>query len=236
MAVTELTICQQFNMPKKTLTAILKQMLEKGYIEPYMKNEAIQLTPYGIRESNEYLYRHHSISQFLQFIGVHNVIEKVISKRAVISDHTRMTKASPAITNIRDIIDQGEHQVCISLFKINPMERAQKSMADRGFERIAKIIQNSQESYLELTVKEMHATSRVDGHDMKGHLASLKYLSNGRLKNAEIQDGKVRIPLDVCTYEVYDHGIIWGNVSITVACSIGNTHMPESTARLMFIV
>ena len=71
---------------------------------------------------------------------------------------------------------------------------------------------------------------------MKEHLASLKYLSNGRLKNAEIQDGKVKIPLDVCTYEVYDHGIIWGNVSITVACFVDNAHMPESTARLMFIV
>lgn len=68
--VTELQISQHFGVIKKTLTAILKQMLEKGYIYPYQKNEVIQLTPYGIREGNEYLYRHHSISQFLQFIGV----------------------------------------------------------------------------------------------------------------------------------------------------------------------
>ena len=68
--VNEVTICQHFGVIKKTLTAILKQMLEKGYIWPYQKNEVIQLTPYGIREGGEYLYRHHSISQFLQFIGV----------------------------------------------------------------------------------------------------------------------------------------------------------------------
>lgn len=109
-------------------------------------------------------------------------------------------------------------------------------IADRGFERMAKIVHNQEESYLELTVKEMHAMSRVDGRDMAGHLASLKYLSHGSLKMAEIKDGKVRIPLNVCTYEIYDHGIIWGNVSITVACSVGAAHMPESTARLIFIL
>ena len=68
--VTEVEISQHFGMGKKTLTAILKQMVEKGTIWPYEKNEVIQLTPYGIRGGNEYLYRHHSISQFLQFIGV----------------------------------------------------------------------------------------------------------------------------------------------------------------------
>ena len=96
MTVTELTICQQFNMPKKTLTAILKQMLEKGYIEPYMKNEAIQLTPYGIREGNEYLYRHHSISQFLQFIGVH---EETANQDACRAEHILTDETVQALCN-----------------------------------------------------------------------------------------------------------------------------------------
>ncbi|SCH24269.1 Uncharacterised protein [uncultured Clostridium sp.] len=61
-------------------------------------------------------------------------------------------------------------------------------------------------------------------------------MSYGSLKQAESQDGKIRISMDVCTCEIYDHGIIWGNVSITVSCSVGAAHMPESTARLMFIL
>ena len=82
--MTETNICNHFGIAKKTLTASLKQMLEKGYIEPYQKNEEIQLTPYGISEGNEYLYRHHSISQFLQFIGVE---EKIADQDACRAEH-----------------------------------------------------------------------------------------------------------------------------------------------------
>ena len=82
--VTEVNICQHFHMLKKSLTAILKQMLEKGYIDPYEKNGVIELTPYGIREGNEYLYRHYSISQFLQFIGV---AEKTADQDACRAEH-----------------------------------------------------------------------------------------------------------------------------------------------------
>ncbi len=68
--ITEVGICLQFKIAKKTLSGILKQMLDKGYLEPYRRGGDVHLTPYGIRAGNEYLYRHHSISQFLQFIGV----------------------------------------------------------------------------------------------------------------------------------------------------------------------
>ena len=66
----ETKICHYFQIQKKTLTAVLKQMMEKGYIYPYQKNGEILLTPYGVSEGNECLQRHSSISQFLQYIGV----------------------------------------------------------------------------------------------------------------------------------------------------------------------
>ncbi|WP_461881639.1 helix-turn-helix domain-containing protein [Fusicatenibacter sp.] len=230
-----------------TVSRFFKACTEQGYL-----TKELVLTEKGRRilSWNQYLAK--EVRQYLTDLGVeegmddfakgilenvdYNIIEKTISKRAVITDNTRMKKAASVIDNIDGIIEPGEHPVRISLFRVNPMERAQKSMADRGFEKTATIIHNEKESCLELTVKEMHAISRVDGHDMTGHLSSLKYLCYGSLKQAEINQGKVRIPLDVCTYEVYDHGIIWGNVSITVACSVGSAHMPESTARLMFIL
>ena len=165
----------------------------------------------------------------------YNILEKTISKRAVISS-TQMKKAAPIVADVSDIMDPGEHRVRIALFRMNPMERAQKSMADRGFEHFAKIVHNNRESYLELTVREMHAVSRMNGRDTSGHLASLKFLYHGMLRQANIEDGKVRIPLDACSYEIFDHGIIWGNVNITVTCSVGAAHMPESTARLVFII
>lgn len=109
-------------------------------------------------------------------------------------------------------------------------------MAERGLERFAELVNSEEEHYLELTLKEMQARSRIDGQEMSGHLASLKYLLGGTVCSAEIRDGKVQIPLEACIYEGYDHGIIWGNAVITVTCSVGEAHMPESTARLLFIL
>lgn len=88
--VTEVQVCQHFHLLKKSLTAILKQMLEKGYLEQYEKNGEIALTPYGIREGNEYLYRHYSISQFLQFIGVQEATADQDACRAehILTDET----------------------------------------------------------------------------------------------------------------------------------------------------
>ena len=240
-------IADRCGVKHATVSRFIKSCGEQGYL-----NEDLTLTEKGRRilawnqkleaDVRDYLTElgmdegiHDFTRGILESVD-YNIIENAISKRDFISRHRNMQKASPVVTDISDIIDPGEHQVRIALFRSNPLERTQKSMADRGFERMAKIVHNQEESYLELTVKEMHAMSRVDGRDMAGHLASLKYLSYGSLKMAEIKDGKVRIPLNVCTYEIYDHGIIWGNVSITVACSVGAAHMPENTARLLFIL
>lgn len=242
-------IADRCGVKHPTVSRFFKSCIESGYLR-----EDLTLTEKGRRILVWNQNLEGEVREYLTDLGVdegiddftrgilenvdYNTIEKVISKRAVISNHRKMQKASPVVNDISDIIHPGEHQVCISLFRINPPERVEKSMADRGFERMGRIVHHpeKEQSYLELTVKEMHAASRVDGQDMSGHLSSLKYLSQGSLKAAEIKDGKVRIPLDACTYEIFDHGIIWGNVSVTVACSVGAAHMPESTARLMFIL
>lgn len=76
--------------------------------------------------------------------------------------------------------------------------------------------------------------SRVNGEDMFGHPASLKYLHQEIFRYADIKNGKVRIPLDACYYQNFDNGMQRGNVMIIVTCSVGNAHMPESTARVVF--
>ena len=87
---------------------------------------------------------------------------------------------------------------------------------------------------MELTTREMHAHSRIDGADMRGRLSSLKYVDQGQLYEAAIREGKVRIPLSACRFMKTHLGNVKGMVSITVTCSVGKAHMPESTALLMF--
>ena len=47
-------------------------------------------------------------------------------------------------------------------------------------------------------------------------------------------NGRIKIPLNACVFQNFDHGTLRGNLLITVSSSVGEAHMPESTARLIF--
>ena len=108
------------------------------------------------------------------------------------------------------------------------------SMADQGFESLAVLIRRTRGNWLELTIREMRAHSRIDGRMMQGHLSSLKYENDGMLRKAEVKDGKVRIPLEACAFYQNVRSKIRGSIPVTLACSVGQVHMPESTALLKF--
>lgn len=240
------SIAEKCEVTHSTISRFFKSCIEKGYL-----TQNLEFTEKGKRilEWNKKLEK--DVKTYLTNIGIKedtdvfvkalvenvdsNILEKTISNRPVIGNELEMQK-STAIIDVSDIIDYGEHRVQISIFQIHTRKSLKKSMADRGFERYGVLVHNETESYLELTVKEMHGISRINGQDMTGHLSALKYIYHGTVQNAKIVNGKVKIPLDACTYENFGHGIIWGNVMITVECSVGEAHMPESTARLVFII
>ena len=61
-------------------------------------------------------------------------------------------------------------------------------------------------------------------------MSSLKYENDGMLRKAEVKDGKVRIPLEACAFYQNVRSKIRGSIPVTLACSVGQVHMPESTA------
>ena len=158
-------------------------------------------------------------------------LEKLVKSDRRTNPETKMRKREDVITDIRDILEYGNHEVAVTILQ---HDGAKRSMADRGFEPVALIRYNKRGAYLELTIREMDAVSRVNGEGMSGHLATLKYLHQGIFRYADIKNGKVRIPLDACYYQNFDNGVLRGNVMITVTCSVGNAHMPENTARVVF--
>ena len=165
----------------------------------------------------------------------YEALYKMVSDKPKIeTDISRIQKA--VATDITSVISRGRHKIRIGIFHRNEEHKVKRSMAERGFEKYAWLVYEEDECYIELIVKEMSATSRLCGKLMTGHLSSLKYLDTGTVRVAEIEDGRVRIPLNACVFENFGKGIIWGNVLITVACSVGRAHMPESTARLMFVI
>lgn len=129
------------------------------------------------------------------------------------------------------------HPVVFRLYRMNKKQgQGRDSMAMRGFEEIAEIVQENGESYLELKLKEMAAHSRVSGEMMAGKLKTLKYEHNEVLEEADIEDNIVKIPMEVCRIHRWTGIGTVGIVPVTVTCSAGPVHMPESTALLYFWV
>lgn len=134
---------------------------------------------------------------------------------------------------LENVLEKGRFDVGIAIYQLGS-EGTRLSMANNGFEHLACIRNNNRGSWIELIIREMHAHSRIDGADMRGRLSSLKYEDQGQLYEAAIREGKVRIPLSACRFMKTRLGNVKGMVPITVTCSVGKAHMPESTALLMF--
>ena len=129
------------------------------------------------------------------------------------------------------------HPVVFRLYRMNKKQgQGRDSMAMRGFEEIAEIVQENGESYLELKLKEMAAHSRVSGEMMAGKLKTLKYEHNEVLEEARIENNIVKIPMEACRIHRWTGIGTMGIVPVTVTCSVGPMHMPESTALLYFWV
>ena len=134
---------------------------------------------------------------------------------------------------LENVLEKGRFDVGIAIYQLGS-EGTRLSMANNGFEHLACIRNNNRGNWIELIIREMHAHSRIDGADMRGRLSSLKYEDQGQLYEAAIREGKVRIPLSACRFMKTRLGNVKGMVPITVTCSVGKAHMPESTALLMF--
>lgn len=135
---------------------------------------------------------------------------------------------------LSNVLERGTWEVYFTVFRQGTGENLKISMADRGFEKPAVIRHTKKSNWLELTIREMDEKSRVDGQAKTGYPDSLKYEYAGVLCKAEMKDGKFRIPLDACHFKRKSEGRIRGMIPITVTCSVGRAHMPESTAILVF--
>lgn len=129
------------------------------------------------------------------------------------------------------------HRVEFGIYRMNKRRsRSRFSMAMQGFWEDAYLVQKDSKSFLELRTRDMSASSRINGERMVGHLSSLKYAHDGTLVMTKMEEEYVRIPLEAFKIHCWQGGENIGTIPITVTCSVGRQHMPESTALLIFWV
>ena len=137
-------------------------------------------------------------------------------------------------------IEEGDHlPVRIVVYRMTRRKNGESpfSMGNRAFDFTAELTKENGDAYLLLHPCEMQARSRLDGKIMTGKIQSLKYEYNGVLQLVEeLREGTevIKLPLEAFKIHIGTGGEIKGTLPITVTCSVGNGHMPESTALLVF--
>lgn len=87
-------LCEHFNVDRDSMAVYLENMYQHNYIEQTDGQEEIALTAYGMAMGNNYIYRHNSISQMLQLIGVQ---EKIADQDACRIEHIVTDESTRAI-------------------------------------------------------------------------------------------------------------------------------------------
>ena len=87
-------LCEHFDVDKDSMEVYLGNMYKHDYIEEAGKKEELALTAYGMAIGNNYIYRHNSISQMLQMIGVQ---EKIADQDACRIEHIVTDESARAI-------------------------------------------------------------------------------------------------------------------------------------------
>lgn len=132
---------------------------------------------------------------------------------------------------VEELLLSGTHEVEFRLFRSGGEEGL--SMADHGFEHPAVLKKGRDGAWLEFTRKRMQARSRKHGHMMTGQLETLRYEDRGVLKMAPMQEDALRIPVNVFQFAGEAQNEFVGKLYVTIACSVGDEHMPENTALLV---
>lgn len=136
----------------------------------------------------------------------------------------------PAKT-VDELIPYGRYEVEFRLFRLSGEEGL--SMADGGFVKPACLKKTRSGSWLELKRKEIQAPSGKNRQIMTGWLDSLRYEEDGIMKEAPIKMNTLRIPLEIFQFVGENQSEFVGKLHVTVTCSVGSEHMPESTAMMV---
>ena len=243
------SIAEYYNVNRSTVNRFFKNCIERGIL-----TEALEFTAEGQEWLDRYVRLYENLQKYLEEIGARpEEIEETIDVMVedidihmlelMINAHAEKKsvykrKENELDQEIQNNLQKCErHPVVFRLYRMNKKPgQSRDSMAMRGFEETAEIVQDKGESYLELKVKDMSAHSRVSGETMVGKLKTLKYEHDEVLETVDIVNNIVRIPMEACKIHKWTGVGTMGVVPVTVTCSVGLVHMPESTALLYFWV
>lgn len=140
-------------------------------------------------------------------------------------------------------IDEGEYQLPFTFYKISGegavsghenIEMQSVSMANAAFCHPAVLSVSKAGGDICLRIKSMIQKSKANSQKIEGRLKTIKYQMNKKEKIAMLNDEKVYIPIEAMNFLfIKEDNILKGYMKLTMSCTVGEAHMPESAAVLV---
>lgn len=140
-------------------------------------------------------------------------------------------------------IEEGEYPVGFVFYRKetgfeiqgeNHIDPVHASMANEAFYHPAVLRISRAGNHICLRTRSMMQKSGKNHQVMDGRLKTMKYRVDKKEKIVMLNDETVYIPLEVMRFVYFrEEQILQGYMSFSMSCTVGDIHMPESTAILM---
>ena len=245
------------NKPKSTLTHILDSLDELALMERVEGRKSV-LTAAGKRTAQELLHRRKILEQYLQYqdIPPAQIKENALRTLAAGFSDAFMDRLAEQESRMRlkeifaghrsfrggdlcSCLKDGSYSFPFILYREQIRNHNNLSMANKGFENPCELIVKDHEGLICLAVKTVSAESMSVGRKMEGRVNKLQYLYEGEFRDSGIDGRYVYFPVTALSFIAMGKGrdtLLHGSVCLRMQCSVGDMHMPESTAIFtMFI-
>lgn len=239
-----------YGVNKSTVSRVINEFIDSGILDKNYK-----LTIYGEKFINEYKSKYERLVMWLYKNGIDESIARndAIEILERCSDSTikllgqagEFCKACEMFKEIKermlingsdlcDYLSEGEYKVPFVFQKDRKRSPEQVSMANEAFYHPSTMVIKKNASYLCLKLKSMKQKSILNKLELTGKMKSMKYEEYGRNKEVIISEEVAYLPVSAIKFVyIKADNILQGYIRLTLSCTVGNVHMPESTAFLI---
>lgn len=250
-------IAQALGVEKYEMSRQVAQLEKEGYVDRSDPRRP-KLTDKGRALAERYAKRMELAQNHLIYEGVpkdearHDAVmltlycgDKTFENIQLIEETLRMkevfaNKASFSGREFSEKINDGHYTFPFIIYREKVKKGNNISMANKGFAHPCEVVVGESGGFVLLKAIDMNEFSGLNGIKMTGKVQHLKYYDGRRFVEAAVSGDFIQIPLEY--FQFHNIGsdplnrILHGSICLKMCCSVGQVHMPESTAIFTLFV
>lgn len=236
---------------KWAITRAMDAMEKQGIVER-LEHRKTALTVPGIKLAEQYRRKFCVFHRYMQYLDVplSQIRENALQGLAAGFSDAFMDRLSEQESRMEikehfagrqrfhggeicDLLEDGSYHFPFIIYRDQMKNHSNISMANQGFEHPCELMVKDHQGLVYLTIKTVSAQSISSGKQMEGRIQKLQYLCDGEFRDGGMDGRYIYFPATALQFISMGKGrdtLLHGSVCLKMQCSVGEMHMPESTA------